>query len=402
MSLILGTKKSMCAESTLQQMIAYASTDLSMKAVYPGLQKALNQLNSLVGMKAIKESIAEQVQYFLSMALANKRVSPALTRAMARSRRSKKRRRVKKHGWSRRKKKSSGNCASKSTGGQDALVRARIQELTSAILDTISSEDSDDSDFECCDHEDDNCIRPDFARSMNLHTLLLGSPGTGKTTLASVLAAIWGALGLIKRDHFCTVTRGDLVAKYQGHSTAKIKKLMREYQNGVIFIDEAYALINDDKDTFGNEVMGEIVEAMTNPENRVTFIMAGYEKAVKRSLLSHNEGLERRFGAIHVVPKPSMHELGDILHSMLHRRQWYPALEKHEVSSVLQQHPNTFFFAGGDMEVLADLTKKAHIKRLWPHGLTKRISREDIEHAIRMFKRSKDRVTPPQLDGLYS
>ena len=391
----------MSTESTLEQMIAYAAADLSMKAVYPGLHKALKDLNSLVGMRSIKESVAEQVQYFLSLALANKRVSPALTRAMASARRTKKRRR-KKHGWSRRKKTSTKKSSSKSGGSSDAIVRARIQDLTSAILETIGSEDSDDSDYECCEDSTPASIRPDFARSMNLHTLLLGAPGTGKTTLAKVLVSIWGALGLMKRDHYCIVTRGDLVAKYQGHSTAKIKKLMREYQNGVIFIDEAYNLVNDDKDTFGNEVMGEIVEGMTNPDNHVTFIMAGYEKAVKRTILGHNEGLERRFGAIHVVPKPSMNDLGDILHSMLRDGKWVAVSSKQEVGRLLRQHPNTFHFAGGDMEVLADLTKKAHIKRLWPDGLTHRIQLEDIQTAIGMFQRSKDRISPAHIEGLYS
>jgi len=393
------TRRMACTDSTLDDMIDYASFDVARE--HAGLKAALVSLRGMVGMDEIKESVAEQVQYFLSLSLSNKPPSPALTRATASARRSKKRRRAK-HGWSRRKqRKPRGSSRSGGSSSAATLVRARIEDLTTALLDTIGNDDSD-SDYEM-DDEVSVTIRPPFAVAMNLHTLIIGGAGTGKTTLARILASIWGALGLIKRGHFVCVTRGDLIGKYQGHSTANIKNLMRKYQNGVVFIDEAYSLMQDDKDTFGSEVMSEIVEGMTNPTNNVTFIMAGYEKAVKRSILGHNEGLERRFGAIHTVPKPSVANLACILLGMLKQGRWKaPSVSTDALASVLHSNKASFLFGGGDMEVLCDLTKKAHIKRLWPAGLTRRINMDDVKAAVSMFKRSKDRTPNLPTFGLYS
>ena len=273
--------------------------------------------------------------------------------------------------------------------------------VSRALMETLDESDSDyDSDS---DDTVQSCRAPHL-RSLNLHTLLLGAPGTGKTSLALVLAHIWATVGLVKPGLVSVVTRTDLIGKYQGHSTDKVRKVLAAHQNGVLFIDEAYSLVTDDKDSFGAEVLAQIVESMMNPDCHVTFIMAGYERAIKTALLQTNEGLERRFGAIHCLTKPDATQSAAIFHALVGKATWRTQWKKVEaLHPFFRQQADTFRFAGGDLENLVSHAQRAHIKRMWPAGLTKRLKLEDLQAGHKTFMRDKQRTATrtPSTAHLY-
>lgn len=128
---------------------------------------------------------------------------------------------------------------------------------------------------------------------LQLHSVFAGNPGTGKTTVAKVYAKILMELGLLKRGHLVVTGRSDLVAGYTGQTALKTKKKIREALGGVLFIDEAYALMGGQGD-FGKEVIETLVEEMTKHSDRLVVILAGYPSEMK-DLISSNPGLESRF-----------------------------------------------------------------------------------------------------------
>ncbi len=128
-----------------------------------------------------------------------------------------------------------------------------------------------------------------------LHTVLLGAPGTGKTTVARLLGRIYGCLGILRNGStFVEVGRSDLVGKYQGWSADKTKEVIHSAEGGVLFIDEAYALIQGENDSFGHEVVDTLAQYAMNYRDRMMIILAGYEKDMER-LYAANPGLRRRF-----------------------------------------------------------------------------------------------------------
>lgn len=131
--------------------------------------------------------------------------------------------------------------------------------------------------------------------SFFLHTVLLGAPGTGKTSVARLLGRIYGCLGILRNgSNFIEAGRSDLVGKYQGWSADKTKEIIHSAEGGVLFIDEAYALIQGEGDSFGHEVVDTLVQYAMNYRERMMIILAGYEKDMER-LYAANPGLRRRF-----------------------------------------------------------------------------------------------------------
>lgn len=128
----------------------------------------------------------------------------------------------------------------------------------------------------------------------SLHMSFRGNAGTGKTTVARLLGKILGKMGVLKRgDVFVEVKREDLVGQYQGHTAAKVKEVIRSAMGGVLFIDEAYTLVNDEGDTFGKEAVNTLVAEMENHRDSLIVIFAGYTADIDR-LLSENQGLRSR------------------------------------------------------------------------------------------------------------
>ena len=129
-----------------------------------------------------------------------------------------------------------------------------------------------------------------------LHTVIEGDPGVGKTEIAKILGELYCSLGILSKGTFKSVKRADLVGGYLGQTATKTLKILEENKGGVLFIDEAYSLGNEEgKDIYSKECIDTITAFLS--ENRQDFvcIIAGYKKALRQCFFKYNAGLERRF-----------------------------------------------------------------------------------------------------------
>jgi SpoVK/Ycf46/Vps4 family AAA+-type ATPase len=134
------------------------------------------------------------------------------------------------------------------------------------------------------------------AGSLNVHSVFMGNPGTGKTTVAKMMGRLYRKMGLLSKGHVHSVDRVDLVGEYIGQTAPKTREAIEKARGGVLFIDEAYALArgNDDGKDFGREVIEILVKEMSDGPGDLAVIVAGYPKEME-TFLASNPGLRSRF-----------------------------------------------------------------------------------------------------------
>ena len=131
--------------------------------------------------------------------------------------------------------------------------------------------------------------------SNTLHLAFTGNPGTGKTTVARIVGRIYKQIGLLSKGHFMEVSRTDLIAGYQGQTALKVKSVIDKARGGVLFIDEAYSITeNDHSDSYGRECLTELTKALEDYRNDLVVIVAGYTEPMK-VFFESNPGLKSRF-----------------------------------------------------------------------------------------------------------
>jgi type VII secretion ATPase EccA len=152
------------------------------------------------------------------------------------------------------------------------------------------------------------------------HLVFAGPPGTGKTTIARVVAKIYCGLGLLKRENIREVHRADLIGQHIGETEAKTNAIIDSALDGVLFLDEAYALVaTGAKNDFGLVAIDTLLARMENDRDRLVVIIAGYRADLDK-FLDTNEGLRSRFTRNITFPSYNSHELVEIAHKMAEQR----------------------------------------------------------------------------------
>ena len=143
------------------------------------------------------------------------------------------------------------------------------------------------------------------------HLVFSGNPGTGKTTLARIMAKILKELGILAKGHLVETSRSDLVAGYVGQTAIKTNKVIDEALDGVLFIDEAYTLAKGSENDFGQEAIDTLLKRMEDDRDRLVVIVAGYTNEIK-TFIESNPGLSSRFNRYINFPDYSKAELVEI------------------------------------------------------------------------------------------
>ena len=149
--------------------------------------------------------------------------------------------------------------------------------------------------------------------SLSMHMIFTGNPGTGKTTIARLVAKYLKAIGALKGGQLVEVTRADLVGRYPGHTAPLTNSVIESALGGVLFIDEAYSLYRGEQDSFGLEAIDTLVKGMEDHRDELVVILAGYTKEME-TFLTANSGLASRFPNKIEFPDYTAEELLQITH----------------------------------------------------------------------------------------
>ena len=161
-----------------------------------------------------------------------------------------------------------------------------------------------------------------FSEKSTLHMAFTGNPGTGKTTVARIVGRIYKQLGLLSKGHFIEASRTDLIAGYQGQTALKVKQVIEKAMGGVLFIDEAYSITeNDHSDSYGRECLTELTKALEDYRDDLVVIVAGYTEPMDKFFES-NPGLKSRFNTFIRFPDYNSDELEQILASICQRNDY--------------------------------------------------------------------------------
>ena len=249
-----------------------------------------------------------------------------------------------------------------------------------------------------------------------LHTVIYGSPGTGKTEVAKIIGRIYSNLGVIKSkssssassstyvppkkksssgsssssssSKFKKVTRADLIAGYLGQTALKTKDVIKDSIGGVLFIDEAYALGNTEKrDSFSKECIDTLCEALSDHKDDLMVIIAGYEKDLNECFFAYNDGLDSRFTWRFKIDDYNAQDLRDIFTKKVRDFGW--SVHENEEIKVewFEKHMKYFKYYGRDMETLFSKTKIAHSRRVFckPENVKTKITMKDLENGFEMY-----------------
>jgi SpoVK/Ycf46/Vps4 family AAA+-type ATPase len=227
-----------------------------------------------------------------------------------------------------------------------------------------------------------------------LHTSIEGPPGVGKTKLGRILAGIYSALGVIPSKRFKIVRRTDLIGKYLGHTAHKTQEVIDEAEGGVLFIDEAYALgDNEGRDSFSKECIDTINQNLTEKKKNLIIIIAGYTDQLEKTFFSVNEGLRRRFPFRFQIEGYNDKEMTEIFYTKIKKLNWRldNNLDRSYLENFFKVNKDNLKHFGGDIETLVMNCKMTHAARVvgTSYKNKKILNRDDFEKAYKKYSASK-------------
>jgi len=232
-----------------------------------------------------------------------------------------------------------------------------------------------------------------------MHTILYGSPGTGKTEVAKIIGKIFSNLGILKNNTFRKVTRSDLIAGFLGQTAIKTTKVISEALGGVLFIDEAYALGNsENRDSFAKECIDTLNESLSDHKDNLMVIIAGYEKDLETCFFSYNSGLKSRFPWKFKTDDYTSEDLKNIFLKKIHDINW--SFTDHLDSSFFENKMHFFPYYGRDMEILLLKTKIMHSRRVFCKSKDEKtkLNLIDLEKGFELFKKYIKKPTEEKLN----
>jgi hypothetical protein len=246
---------------------------------------------------------------------------------------------------------------------------------------------------------------PDSKNKM-LHTVLYGSPGTGKTTVAKIIGEIYAKMGYLSKGHIVTAKRQQLIAAYLGQTAIKTSEVLLSAKGGVLFIDEAYSLGNkreDDPDFFTKECIDTLNEFLSENSHDFICIIAGYKNQVERCFFRQNEGLDRRFPYRFTIEGYSSEELEQIFRKMVSDERWSLAPEI-DLKPFFSNNYKSFPCYGGDVKLLFDSCQVFHSSKMYllPKDRWRILTLQDIEGGFENYKRSRgEKVDADDYRSMY-
>lgn len=197
---------------------------------------------------------------------------------------------------------------------------------------------------------------------MSLHMVFSGNPGTGKTTIARMMARIYRCLGVLSKGQLVEVDRSGLVAGYVGQTAGKTMKVIESALGGVLFIDEAYSLTSKSENDFGAEAIDTLLKAMEDHRDDLVVIVAGYD-GLMDDFIHSNPGLESRFNRYLHFDDYNADEMLKILELQLKKGQYFLAEDAKEAVREYIEASNTSSISFGNARGVRNIFEKLLIEQ---------------------------------------
>ena len=236
-------------------------------------------------------------------------------------------------------------------------------------------------------------LKSDIKGNDFMHTVIYGPPGTGKTEIAKIIGSIFSKMGVLSKGTFKKVTRADLIAGYLGQTALKTRDVVKECLGGVLFIDEAYALGNEEKrDSFSKECIDTLCEALSDHKDNLMVIIAGYESDLNNCFFNYNQGLNSRFTWRFKTDEYTAEDLYKIFLKKVNEGGWFLAENSEIDVKWFEKNKKNFKFFGRDIETLFAKTKIAHSRRVFclDSSVKKYLTIKDLDRGLEIYLKNED------------